>query len=338
MATPVPSSGSTIVRFPEISPTAWEHPTDRAAMQALRSIPVFDTVVRKVIGAIGERNIRLMFSAQSIEVGPNQYSDVHELLEQACASLDCPVPQLFVSQSPFADAGALGVDRPFIVLNSSVVELASPKQLTSIIGANVGAILSEHTLYRTVLFLLLNFSGGTIPRQAVTPILLALLEWQRKSMISNDRAGLLVSQDLEASIGALALIAGGIRGRSTDIDIQAVRDQSGSYHDSNGLDVLFKFMGSAFRSDPFPMMRVRQLDLFVDSVDYAKIARGDYVRRGEEAPLSDDLARATAGFSESAEEVFTNADDYVNKALNNWIDGLRAARDSFGSDDDGSTR
>ncbi len=303
-------------------------------MQALRSIPVFDTVVRKVIGAIGERNIRLMFSAQSIEVGPNQYVDLYEILEDACATLDCALPQLFVSQSPFADAGvgALGVDRPFIVLSSSTVELASPKQLSAIIGGNVGAILSEHTLYRTLLFLLLNFSGSSIPRQAVTPILLALLEWQRKSMISNDRAGLLVSQDLEASIGALALMAGGIRGRSASVNIEAVRDQSAAYHDANGLDVLFKFMGSAFRADPFPMIRVRELDLFVDSPDYARIARGEYVVRGEEAPLSDDVARATAGFSDSAEDVFSNADAHVNKALQSWIEGLKNARDSFGSD------
>ena len=32
----------------QISPTAWEHPADRAALQTLRAIPGFDEVVRKM--------------------------------------------------------------------------------------------------------------------------------------------------------------------------------------------------------------------------------------------------------------------------------------------------
>ena len=34
-------------RFPRISSTAFEHPLDRAALEALRKIPVLDTVLKK---------------------------------------------------------------------------------------------------------------------------------------------------------------------------------------------------------------------------------------------------------------------------------------------------
>ena len=30
----------------DIAPYSWEHPADKAALQALRKIPVFDTVLR----------------------------------------------------------------------------------------------------------------------------------------------------------------------------------------------------------------------------------------------------------------------------------------------------
>ena len=36
-------------RLIDISPKAYEHPADRAATAALRSIPMIDTVVRKLI-------------------------------------------------------------------------------------------------------------------------------------------------------------------------------------------------------------------------------------------------------------------------------------------------
>ena len=38
----------------QISPRAWEHPADRAALNTLRSLPGFDEVLRKVLSVLGE--------------------------------------------------------------------------------------------------------------------------------------------------------------------------------------------------------------------------------------------------------------------------------------------
>lgn len=311
--------------FPDISSASWEHATDRAALHALRTIPGFDIVIRKVIGAIGERNVKLIFTAQALEVGPNQYPDIHEMLVEVCGTLDWPVPRLYVSQTPLANAGAVGVDNPFIVLNSSLIELSSPEELRFVLGHEVGHIMSEHALYRTLLFLLLQFSGTVLPivGQAVAPITLALLEWNRKAEISCDRAGLLAVQDLDTCVGALGVMAGGIRGREGEIDVAALRSQSEQYTDSQGLDTFFKFMATAGQTHPFPVIRVREMDNFAAHGPYTDVLKGDYVRRGEEPPLKSDLSQAGAGFSESAQTVFTNADEYVSAALTNFASALR---------------
>ncbi|MFT7625435.1 MAG: hypothetical protein ACI9WU_004626, partial [Myxococcota bacterium] len=47
-------------RFPGISARAWEHPTDRAATVALRKLPGLDTLIRKFVGFVGERSLRLL--------------------------------------------------------------------------------------------------------------------------------------------------------------------------------------------------------------------------------------------------------------------------------------
>ncbi|MGI9608728.1 MAG: M48 family metallopeptidase [Acidimicrobiia bacterium] len=312
------------VDLPDISPASWEHSTDRAALHALQTIPGFDTVIRKVIGAIGERNVKLIFTAQALEVGPQQYPDLHQILTEVCATLDWPVPRLYVSQTPLANAGAVGVDTPFIVLNSSLIELSSPEQIRFILGHEVGHIMSEHALYRTLLFLLLQFSGAVLPGigQAITPITLALLEWNRKAEISCDRAGLLALQNVDASVSALGVMAGGIRGREDSINVEALRVQSSEYSDSQGLDTFFKFMATAGRTHPFPVIRVREMDRFADDGPYTDIVKGDYIRRGEEPPLSDDMSAAGAGFSDSAQTVFTKSDEYVGKALTNFASAL----------------
>ena len=41
------------VALPQIAPVSWEHQADRAALQAMRSVPGFDEVVRKVIAILG---------------------------------------------------------------------------------------------------------------------------------------------------------------------------------------------------------------------------------------------------------------------------------------------
>ncbi len=84
-AAPKRAASKTVARrsrkaLPDISSASWEHATDRAALHALRNIPGFDIVIRKVIGAIGERNVKLIFTENQIEVTANS-PDVGEAQE-----------------------------------------------------------------------------------------------------------------------------------------------------------------------------------------------------------------------------------------------------------------
>src|SRR5882672_4338683 len=107
----------------KIAPVSWEHPADRAALQSLRSIPGFDLVVKKVAGFIGERGIRLLFQADAVRVGPKQFPHLNDLYTDVLTTLDWePRPELFVSQTPFVNAGAYGMDQPFIVINSGALK------------------------------------------------------------------------------------------------------------------------------------------------------------------------------------------------------------------------
>ena len=315
--------------LPQISPAAWEHPTDRAALGALQTIPGFDTLLRKVVGMFGERNVRINYQAQALKVGPSQYPDIHELLREVCETLDTEIPPLYVSQTPLVNAGAVGVDKPFIVLNSSLIELSDPDQLRFVLGHEVGHIMSEHVLYRTLLFLLLEFAGPMVPlvTQATFPITLALLEWNRKAEISSDRAGLIAVQEPEAAMSALGILAGGIRGREVEVNIEALQAQAAEYLDADGLDSFFKLMSTIGKVHPFPVIRVAELQNFMDSGNYRSIVEdGEYIRIGSEPPLTQDFEAARKGFSTSAQKVFTNADTYVNKTLLGWAESVRSNR------------
>src|SRR5829696_6337201 len=125
--------------LPQISSRAWEHPADRAALNALRAIPGFDEVVRKVAGFITERGLRHLFLANSVRVGPRQRPKLDAALTDVLATLDWPTrPQLYVSQTPVANASAIGFEQPFIVINSGAIEILDDEELRFIIAHEMG--------------------------------------------------------------------------------------------------------------------------------------------------------------------------------------------------------
>jgi len=319
----------------EISSASWEHPGDRAALAALQAIPGLDTVLRAIIGRFGETNLRMMMQANAIKVTPTQYADIHDAMQRVCATLDFDMPELYISQSPVVNAGALGVDQPFIVLQSSLVEVLDAPGLEAVIGHEVGHIMSEHALYRTVLSLLLTLSSASSPliSSAMFPIMMALLEWNRKAELSCDRAGLLAVQDLDVSLGALAAMAGGIRGRNEQINLDEFVTQSDAYMDAEGMASFYKITAMLRRTHPFVMSRVAELRTWVTDGSYHEIIGGDYTRRGEEHGAMTEARAAGQYYSESATTVFENTEDKVVKTLNKFARRLDSAMDSFSTTD-----
>lgn len=316
----------------DISPHAWEHPTDRAALSALQQIPGFDSLLRTFVGTFGEKNVKTIFTAAAVKVGPRQYRSIHESLVRVCEVLDTDVPPLYISQTPIVNAGAYGMDNPFIVLNTSLVEIASPEELEVVLGHEVGHIMSEHALYRTLLYMLLTFASSVNPviGQAAMPITLALLEWSRKAEISCDRAGLLSTQNLQHAQGMHCAMAGGIRGRRDELSVEAFVEQAEEYRSAGGLAAYYRFMATLGRSHDFPVIRVAELANWHDDGEYQRILDGEYLKVGDPVSAREDVKAAGKNFSDKAAQVFEDTDRYVNDALTNFF---VAARKRFEDDE-----
>lgn len=273
------------MRLTDISSRAWEHPADRAALAALRKVPGFDLLLRKLFGLITERSIRLITLGSAVEVGPEQVPQLHALYEEVLETLDAPRRYpLFVSQNPVVNAGAVGMDEPFIVLNSGAVQLLSPAQLRVVLGHELGHILSQHVLYKTMLRLLLDAGryAGVVPLAGIPllAVLAALLEWDRKSELSADRAALLATQDPQAVRESLLRLAGGV---GEGASIPAFQEQARRYDEDGGmLDAVLKTLALLGRRHPFPVQRIKELDAWIASGAYQAVLDGDYPRRQDD--------------------------------------------------------
>lgn len=315
-----------------IGATSWEHPADRAALNALRKIPGFDLALRKIFGMFGERAIRLAFKANAVRVSEKQYPWVHQRLLRVCEVLDVEnVPEVYVSQTPIVNAGAVGMNEPFIVLNSSILEVLDRDEVEAVIAHEVGHIMSGHVLYRTLLILMMQLTVFRYPLAGIVvlPLLLALLEWNRKSELSCDRAAMLAVQDRDIVLSSLMKLAGGTR--DEELDLQEFIAQSDEYRDGGEvLDSVYKLMNLLGATHPFAVMRVAEVRAWIETGRYDEILAGDYVRRDQEdpKPYREDLKEAAKGYTDAASEILEDVDAAVDRLKGKVTDAFRKARQS----------
>ncbi|RZS34731.1 Zn-dependent protease with chaperone function [Herbihabitans rhizosphaerae] len=294
------------VRFPGISPRAYEHPADRGALATLRTVPGFAAVLKAVSGAFTERGERLMALASAIRVGEKQYPTLHRLRNECTETLDLDTPpQLFVARDPAFSAMTIGLDEPFIVLTTGLVDSLDTEGLRFAIGHEMGHVLSGHAVYRTMLIRLLNLQQGMAWMPAgywgLRAIIAALMEWFRKAELSCDRAGLLCGQDPAAALRVHMLLAGGLS--PSDVDIPSFLQQANEYESVEDIrDSILKLKYVSAMSHPLAVVRAAQLQKWAASEEYRSILAGDYPRRTDDEPhntWSEDVRSAAKSYKDS---------------------------------------
>ncbi|MFG2805579.1 M48 family metallopeptidase [Streptomyces massasporeus] len=277
-------------RFPGISSRTYEHPADRSALVALRKLSGFDTVFKALSGLLPERSLRLLFLSDSVRVSDQQFAHLNVMLRDACYILDLEkVPPMYVNQDPQPNAMCIGLDEPIIVVTTGLVELLDEEEMRAVVGHEVGHALSGHSVYRTILLFLTSLAVRVawIPlgNLAIMAIVTGLREWFRKSELSADRAGLLVGQDLQASMRGLMKIAGG--NHLHEMNVDAFLAQAEEYEAGGDLrDSVLKILNVLPRSHPFTTVRAAELKKWAESRDYQRIMDGHYPRRDEDKDTS----------------------------------------------------
>ena len=311
-------------RFPDISSRAWEHPADRVALTALRRLKGFDQVLKVLAAMLRERQHRLLYLASAARVGPRQFGDLDALLDECVDVLDAKdKPEMFVLQSPAVNAYCIGMDTPFIVVTSGLYDLMTHDEMRFVVGHELGHAVSGHAVYRTMLMHLLRLANtfGFIPigGWALRAIVAALLEWQRKSELSGDRAGLLCAQDFDTAIRVEMKLAGGHR--IDQLDSEAFLVQARDYERAGDMrDGVLKLLNLELETHPFSVLRAAALTQWVDSGGYGAILAGDYPKRADDGNtrFNDDLGDAAKHYRDG----FDQSQDPLVRGLRDGLSGI----------------
>jgi Zn-dependent protease with chaperone function len=297
--------------FPDISAKAYEHPADRAATAALKSIPMLDAVIRRLIEWQYERALRQFYLGNSVRVGEHQLPELWSGLTGVSRVLDMPdTPDLYVSDGVIGAAQAIGSTKPMIVIDAQLVQRLGPGEQRAVLAHELGHILSDHMVYMTALNILLSVRNGLpffvgIPFRAVRAV---LLEWFRAAELSCDRAATLAVRDPQIVCRALMVLSSGMP--ADELNLSAYMAQAMDYEGwDDASDRVRRFFNELNRTHSSAVRRVSEVMRWVQSGEYDRIIRGEYRTRRQTADAREEASDAMAFYAARFRAIFAEAGD-----------------------------
>ena len=327
--------------FTRISSRAYEHPADKAATSALHSVPLLDTVVKRLTDLGHERRLRQIVMGNAIRLGQNQLPETWSTYVRCARMLDLEqVPDLYIFSDPEINAMTIGAKTPIVVVNSSMLRAMDTKEVETVLAHETAHVLSEHYYYTTALLLLRQFLLGALPRSLllglpVRAMYLALLEWSRAAELSADRAAALVMGDPLQPCRVLMQLAGG---SVPGMNFNAFLAQASEYESEDDLFSRHaRFWSELNLTHPVAVRRVKELMLWVQSGSYDRVRGGSYPRRGEEPAPSAEFDEAVDHYRERFMQILDRAAGGVQelgRRVGGWIERLQSSSESEDGDGD----
>ncbi len=256
----------------------YEHPSDGAALAALKSIPVVD----KLLAAYMDFNIKSSMYIQTkgdgFRVTGETYPRLYRLYETALRRLNMQKePKLLLELSYEYNAYATGAGEPYIVLNSSSVRDATDEELLYLMGHELGHINSGHVLYHGLARILSNELTGIF--RGFAPLISAglmysLYDWDRKSELTADRAGAIAAGGVENAIKyRIRTMGQGTCSRYVNFSLENVLSQYEDFDTSKDsvIGKLIYTVQTLPQSHPWSITRIKALTDWSETEQYQTV-------------------------------------------------------------------
>lgn len=255
-------------------PSEFIHPEDAAALRQLESIPGLPSIVKKFYALGYEKLIYGFNMASHIRLSPSQLPEIYNHLPPICEKLGIPEPEFYLEMNPTPNAYTYGDTKIFISVTSGLIEMLDDDELDAVIAHECGHILCRHMLYHNIADILFKGAANSgVLGMLTTPVKLALLYWQRKSELSCDRAGAIVTSP-ETVARVMVRIAGGPRSITGRVNIEEWAAQADRYEEirNDGLwNKTLQTVAIMHTDHPFSAVRVREILKWGESQQYRNL-------------------------------------------------------------------
>ena len=215
-----------------IDPELLLHPSDKAALKALKAIPGFSQLVKGYMGILNERQMRIINMSSNLRLGEDQMPEIYRLLYPICGKLGIDVPELYLEMNVVPNAYTYGDTNPFIVITSGLLDTLPKDLIPAVLAHECGHIACRHTLYHTIGSLIMQGLGQFVTGPAgllTVPLQVAFAYWMRCSEFSADRAAVLCEGGPDPMVRVCFAFAGCGKDYTTEASLNAFLAQAEDY-------------------------------------------------------------------------------------------------------------
>lgn len=190
---------------------------------------------------IGQKQIQ----GNSIMITSNQYSEINQIIENACIKLEMVKPDCFITFDPYINAYVMGFKKPYtLVLTTALIEALDNEELKFVIAHELGHIKMNHSRLKSLV----------MPLDRNIPVITIIFNnWLRKSEYTADRVGLYVVDNVKVSTNALLKLAVGSK-LYKGINVEELVSQI-----TTSYDEFMEKIGELFLTHPYITNRIHNL-------------------------------------------------------------------------------
>lgn len=252
------------------------HPSDKAAMKALKAIPGFEQVTKAYMSIWNERQFRIENMSKFLRISSNQMPKYYMMLHPICEKLGIEIPELYLKLDVNPNAYTYGDTKPFIVMTTGLFETMPEDLIPTILAHECGHIACHHTMFTMMASLILSGAERLpgIASLVTFPMQMALAYWNRCSEFSADRAAIIYDGTSDKMAEVCFRLAGYDKDISADGNIDAFIAQAEEYiamRDENTWNKTLEFLMYSQNDHPLTAVRAYECRKWAESEQYAKI-------------------------------------------------------------------
>ena len=254
-----------------LKPEDYQHPGEKTAMTILKNIPLADELVKQIVDLNVQTQLLSDIVGDHFRITEKTNPRVYGLYKLALRRLDMPKEYpLYCELGYDFNGGTAGVDKPFIILNSSMISALTDDELLFVIGHELGHIKSGHQLYKNMGKMAVNMirKAGKLGNAAGVALYYTMMEWFRNAEFTCDRAGLLASGNIDAAYTMTMKLMG----KSADIpfidfSVEEVLKQEADLHEASShlIGKVLYVGATAIQSHPWGILRLKQINEWYQS-------------------------------------------------------------------------
>ncbi|WP_455364511.1 M48 family metallopeptidase [[Eubacterium] cellulosolvens] len=243
-----------------------KHPDDAEAIESLVAIPLFPSLVKQNIKRKYSQMRKTLLQG-AIPVYNKNFPLLYNITAYCARVLGLKtLPEIYISPNKRLNAYTFGTsERPVIVVTHGSVRSMSNLEMEAVIGHEMGHIMCEHVVYQTLAQYVLSglqfVTGSSLFLNIFTSALFK--KWIRAAEISADRAGLLVTRNINKVRSAHLKLAGW-RGKESLSEFFKIQ--------KNREDRLESKLWELANNHPFTVKRLSQIEDFYRSQEYKDLA------------------------------------------------------------------